>query len=184
MKTLGLPFWLAGGYDTPESLQSALDLGAAGIQVGTAFAYCEDSEMDPTLRQRIVERALAGDITVHTSSTASPTGFPFKVVIEKDTLSEPEIYADRVRLCDIGLLRELYKRPDGNVGYRCAAEPVALYVAKGGNEEDTINRKCLCNNLCATAGFPQHRRDGYVEPPMITAGDTLESISARCIICE
>ena len=176
IKELGLPFWLAGGYDTHEGLQSALDSGAAGIQVGTAFAYCEESGMDAALRQRIVKRVLAGDITVSTSHIASPTGFPFKVVLEKGTLSDPEVYADRERLCDIGLLRHPYKRLDGGVGYRCAAEPVALHLAKGGSEEDTLDRKCLCNNLCATAGYPQHRKDGYVEPPMVTAGDTLKSI--------
>ena len=59
VKTLGLPFWLAGGYDSPEKLRQALDAGAAGIQVGTAFAYCAESGMEETLKGRIVEKALA-----------------------------------------------------------------------------------------------------------------------------
>ena len=39
VKELGLPFWLAGGAGRPGRLQEALDVGAAGIQVGTLFAY-------------------------------------------------------------------------------------------------------------------------------------------------
>src|SRR5208283_6095446 len=43
IRELGLPFWLAGGYGSPEKVREALALGAAGVQVGTAFAYCEES---------------------------------------------------------------------------------------------------------------------------------------------
>ena len=44
-------------------------------------------------------------------------------------------------------------RREGNIGYRCAAEPVANYVAKGGKAEDTVGRKCLCNALLANIGY-------------------------------
>ena len=177
LAALGLPFWLAGGFDSAEGLQRALELGATGIQVGTAFAYCEESGMAPSLRQQVVDDVLSGEVEVHTSATASPTGFPFKIVLEEGTLSEPDVYAQRERVCDVGLLRQPYKRPEGGVGYRCPAEPVHLYVAKGGEAKDTEDRRCLCNNLCATAGFPQHRKDGTAEPPLITAGDGLENIA-------
>ena len=46
-------------------------------------------------------------------------------------------------------------------------------VKKGGKVEETVGRSCLCNNLGATAGFPQRRKDGYVEKPLITTGDDL-----------
>jgi nitronate monooxygenase len=78
---LGLPYWLAGGYGSPEGLQAALDAGAAGVQVGTAFAYCEESGMDPALTAPVIEAVLAGNApNVLTSARVSPTGFPFKVV--------------------------------------------------------------------------------------------------------
>ncbi|MDP4220406.1 MAG: nitronate monooxygenase, partial [Bacteroidota bacterium] len=35
IRELGLPFWLAGDYASPEKLQEALQCGATGIQVGT-----------------------------------------------------------------------------------------------------------------------------------------------------
>src|SRR5450759_911182 len=38
LRELGLPFWLAAEYGSSEKLREALNAGAAGIQVGTAFA--------------------------------------------------------------------------------------------------------------------------------------------------
>jgi NAD(P)H-dependent flavin oxidoreductase YrpB (nitropropane dioxygenase family) len=176
MKKFGLPFWLAGGYDTPEQLQHALDAGAIGIQVGTAFALCEESAMDETLKNRIIQKVFDEEMVVRTDPIVSPTGFPFKVVQLEGTLSDPQIFENRLRLCDIGLLRQIYKQEDGKRLFRCPAEPVDQYLKKGGLLEDTVGRQCLCTNLCATAGYPQHRKDGYVEPPIVTAGDGLVSI--------
>ncbi len=175
MKQLGLPFWLAGGYGNPKQVQAALDAGAAGVQVGTAFSLCDESGMEPELKKRLLRKVLDEEAEVFTSPLVSPTGFPFKVAQLEGTLSDPEAYAARNRICDLGFLRILYKRENGTIGYRCAAEPVDDFVKKGGNAEDTINRSCLCNNLLSTAGFPQTRKDGYVEEPIITSGDDLVS---------
>ncbi len=175
MKQIGLPFWLAGGYGNPKQVQSALDAGAAGVQVGTAFSLCDESGMEPELKKRLLEKVRKEEAEVFTSPLVSPTGFPFKVAQLEGTLSEPDLYGQRNRICDLGFLRILYKREDGKIGYRCASEPVEDFVKKGGVVEDTENRSCLCNNLTATAGFPQVRKDGYVEQPIITSGDDLVS---------
>lgn len=173
MKQLGLPFWLAGGYGNPEQVQQALADGADGVQVGTAFALCEESGLEADLKRRLLRRVLDEEAEVLTSPVVSPTGFPFKVAKLSGTLSEQEVYDARTRICDMGFLRTVYKREDGTFGYRCPAEPVEDYVRKGGKAEDTLGRSCLCNNLGATAGFPQHRQDGWAEPPIITTGDDL-----------
>ena len=97
---------------------------------------------------------------------ASPTGFPFKVATIDGTASQPEVYACRERLCDLSYLRQPYERADGTVGYRCAAEPVHMYVRKGGAVEDTEGRKCLCNGLTATIGpGPDPARTATSRPP-------------------
>jgi nitronate monooxygenase len=49
---LGKPFWLAGGWGTPQRVEEALQLGAAGVQVGTAFAFCEESGPHPRAQAR------------------------------------------------------------------------------------------------------------------------------------
>jgi len=173
MTGLGVPFWLAGGYATRKGFSAALAAGAHGIQVGTAFAFCEESGLDPGLRRRFLAGVLRGDGDVFTDPAASPTGFPFKVAALPGTLSEQAVYAQRPRLCDLGYLRRAYRKADGTLGYRCPGEPVEDYVSKGGKAEDTVGRKCLCNALVANLGLGQRRNDGYEEFPMLTAGDDL-----------
>ncbi|WP_344972625.1 nitronate monooxygenase [Streptosporangium fragile] len=170
---LGLPFWLAGGYGTPEGLARARAAGAAGIQVGSAFALCRESGLDATLRRRLLARAAGGALVVRNDPHASPAGFPFKIADLSGTLSDPDVHADRPRLCDLGHLRTPYRKDDGTVGYRCPAEPVGTYVRKGRPAEETLGRRCLCNGLLAAIGLGQHRPDGYREPPLLTLGQDL-----------
>lgn len=176
IRELGLPFWLAGAYARPERLAEALRLGAAGIQVGTVFAFCEESGVLPELKLAAIRASRAGQAKVFTDPAASPTGFPFKVMQAAGTMSQPEVYAARERLCDLGGLRETYRREDGSVGYRCASEPVDDYVRKGGNAADTVGRMCLCNGLAATVGLGQLQRGG-AEAPIITAGDEVADLA-------
>src|SRR5208283_4295441 len=84
---------------------------------------------------------------------------------------------ERKRVCDLGYLREPYAGQDGRIGYRCAAEPVVNYVAKGGKVDDTVGRKCLCNALMANIGHAQTRNDDAVEPALVTVGDDLNTIA-------
>ena len=177
LRALGVPFWLAGGYGNPKSVRDALRQGAAGVQVGTAFAFTEESGLRPDLKNTLLSQAVTGAGEVFTDPLASPTGFPFKVALLEGTSSTFPIYQERKRVCDLGYLREAYAAPDGKIGYRCAAEPVANYVAKGGNVEDTVGRKCLCNSLMANVGHQQTRKDGYVEPALVTVGDDLNTVA-------
>jgi len=176
LKKLGLPFWLAGSFGEPEKVKQSLEQGAAGVQVGTAFAYCEESGMAEFIKDRVIEKALAGEASIFTDATASPTGFPFKVVNIEGTLSDPKEYEIRQRSCTLGYLRVPYKRPDGTAGYRCPSEPVEQYLRHGGNIEETKGRKCLCNGLMANIGLPQHCANGYVELPLVTSGDDVKNI--------
>jgi nitronate monooxygenase len=114
---------------------------------------------------------------VFTDPLASPTGFPFKVALVEGTSSQLPIYQERKRVCDLGYLREAYVEDEGRMGYRCAAEPVQNYLAKGGKIEDTVGRKCLCNALMANVGHAQMRKDGVAEPPLVTVGDDLNTIA-------
>ena len=172
LATIGLPFWLAGGYGDPDRLREALRSGASGVQVGTAFALCDESAFMPELKRAVVGAALSGDIEVFTDPAASPTGYPFKVVQVGGTLSDAEVYEERRRVCDLGFLREPFKQSDGTVGFRCASEPVNAYVRKGGRREETVGRKCLCNALLAAVGLAQLRRTEY-EPALVTGGDDI-----------
>jgi nitronate monooxygenase len=176
IRELGVPFWLAGGFGSAGRLQAALDEGAAGVQVGTAFACCEESGLHSDYKQLLVRQALMGVARVFTDPMASPTGFPFKVAQIEGTASDPKAYAARPRVCDIGFLREPYRTADGSIGYRCSGEPVTCYVSKGGKMEDSVGRKCICNALVANIGLPQVRNDHRVELAIVTMGDDLKTV--------
>jgi NAD(P)H-dependent flavin oxidoreductase YrpB (nitropropane dioxygenase family) len=176
MRELGLPFWLAGGTGSPEKLKESLDAGAAGIQVGTLFAYCTESGITAENKERVLRQSRREPVPVHTDLRASPTGFPFKVVQLGGTMSSEAVYQARERICDLGYLRNSYRMEDGRLGYRCAAEPIDTFVKKGGTLEDTVGRKCLCNALMADIGYGQVRDGGEAERPLLTSGDDLEHI--------
>jgi nitronate monooxygenase len=176
LRELGVPFWLAGGYGHPEKVREALAQGATGVQVGTAFEFAWESGLNADSKQALMRKVIDGKASVFTDPLASPTGFPFKVARLEETNSEPEMYAERPRICDLGFLREPYRTAEGGIGYRCAAEPVSVYVAKGGKVEDTVGRKCVCNGLLAGIGLPQVRNGKRVERPLITAGDDMFTV--------
>lgn len=172
IRALGIPFYLAGGCAAPGRLAEALAAGASGIQVGTAFAFCDESGIEPDLKRRVLAKNLANEVRVFTDPAASPTSFPFKVVQVEGTISDPEVYESRRRICDLGYLRRAYRKEDGSLGHRCPAEPTDAYVRKGGVAEDTIGRKCICNALFGTIGLPQIDKAGVVEPAILTAGSS------------
>jgi NAD(P)H-dependent flavin oxidoreductase YrpB (nitropropane dioxygenase family) len=167
IRDLGLPFWVAGGAGRPGRLAEVQAQGAVGIQVGTLFAYCDESGLTDKLRRSVIESAARGEVRVRTDARASPTGFPFKVV---EWAGDPATGTKRERICDLGYLRNAYEKPGGGIGYRCASEPEDQFVAKGGDASELAGRKCLCNALLSVIGHPQEREEG-AEPPILTSGD-------------
>lgn len=175
IRDLGRPFWMAGSFGHPDKLKEAISRGATGIQVGTAFAFCDESGILPAVKREIIRLSRAGQVQVFTDPLASPTGFPFKVVALSGSLSDKSVYQQRRRICDLGYLFHLYRRDDGTIGYRCPSEPIEEYTRKGGEAADARQRICICNSLPATVGLPQIRKreDGtlYQEPMLLTAGN-------------
>jgi nitronate monooxygenase len=176
LRELGVPFWLAGGYGSAGKLREALAAGATGVQVGTAFAFCAESGLRDDYKQALLQRAISGEAKVFTNPLASPTGYPFKIARLENTLSEREVYEARPRVCDLGYLREPYRTEAGTIEYRCAGEPLSVYLSKDGKVEDTAGRVCLCNALVANIGLPQVRGGKYVERGVVTSGDDLTEI--------
>ncbi|MDZ4804730.1 MAG: nitronate monooxygenase [Candidatus Eisenbacteria bacterium] len=177
LRELGLPFWLAGGTGSPGGLRRALDAGATGVQVGTLFAFCDESGIEPALKARILTALNRGEVDVITDALASPTDYPFKSL--RMTNDPDDVRrAARTRICDLGYLRTAFSREDGSIRFRCAAEPVEQFVTKGGEESQTHQRRCLCNGLLASIGRGQWRKDGGREPPLITSGSDLVDLRA------
>jgi nitronate monooxygenase len=174
MRELGLPFWLAGGSGSVGAVRAARALGAAGVQVGTLFAFSDESGLTTEYKREVIAGIAAGSVRIRTDPRASPTGYPFKVV---EAIGMARQDDSRERNCDLGYLRVAFRSAPGRIGYRCSAEPVDAYVGKGGVVVDTVGRRCLCNGLTANVGLPQQRGDG-VEPPLITSGDDIAAVAA------
>ena len=170
----GSPFWLAGGYATPEKVKEAISYGAQGVQVGSLFALANESGFTKENRSSILTSLADPTMRVLTDASASPTGFPFKVIQNNQTLSNDNLYKERTRICDLGYLRTMFQREKGGIGYRCPAEPLDNYEFKNGEVEQAQGSKCLCNALMADIGLGQIRPDGRTEISLLTFGSDLD----------
>ncbi len=172
---LGKPFWLAGSYASPGRLAEAKALGATGVQVGSAFALCNESGLREEIKRELRQRIAADVLEIKTSATASPSGFPFQVAQLKGSLSEQCVYESRERVCNMGHLAQAYQKDElegGGIGFRCPGEPIDAFVKKGGIRAETDGKVCLCNGLGAAAGHAHSKRPGG-EPIIVTLGKDL-----------
>ncbi len=186
IQATGLPFWLAGGYGSHSGLAEAQALGACGVQAGSIFAMAEESGMKPDYRSAILNELKSGrdDAALVRTTIFSPTGFSFKVVQIKQTLSEQDVYEDRRRVCDIGLLQQIGLSSAGEDGtrtlfQRCPAGPIDTYINKRGLQRNTEERRCLCNGLLACVGLGQVKEQAgelVEEPAIVTLGDHLDGV--------
>lgn len=171
---LRLPYWLAGDFASPEKLEEAKKMGAVGIQVGSAFALSDESSLDPKIKRVLRKRSYNGDLVVITSAVASPSGYPFQVAQVDGTLSDPDVYKERERDCIYGYLVKPFMDEEGEIDFRCPAEPVDVYVSKkGGKLEDTVGRQCICCGLVAAVN-----RAGEGKPAIVTLGKNQDFVHA------
>ena len=169
VRDLGVPVYVAGCGSTRREFLDWIDRGAYGMQVGSRFALCEESGLRMDLKQAVIRQNAAGGADVLTSDRLSSTGYPFKYVSMPETLSDNGVYMARKRICNKGYLMQSHftTTADGSVKETliCAAMPQEQYVKLGGNPEDTVDRRCLCNALLATAGLGDPN-----EPAIVTLG--------------
>jgi nitronate monooxygenase len=171
MQDLGLPFWLGGGYASPEKIVEAQSFGAVGVQVGSIFALSRESGLREVLKRELIDRIWRGVIRVKTDTHISPTGFPFKVVDIPGTIAGKELLVIRQSVCNQGVLLEPYDLGDNHFGYRCPAEPREIYLFKGGDLRRCSGVSCLCNGLLSATELYDAG-----QPATVTLGDDLSFI--------
>jgi nitronate monooxygenase len=98
-----IPLIAAGGINSPQGVAAALRAGAAGVQVGTAFAVTEECDAHPVFK-RVLAEARPEDIVVF----MSVAGLPARAVrtpwlagyLEKEALLQRR--ARKRRACSLG----------------------------------------------------------------------------------
>jgi nitronate monooxygenase len=75
---LEVPVVAAGGVADAAGVRAAMALGAAGVQVGTAFLCCTEATTSAVHR-----RALAGPDAAHTALTTAFTGRPARGIVNR-----------------------------------------------------------------------------------------------------
>lgn len=180
---LGKPFWLAGGYNSPEKLKQAQAVGAVGVQVGTSFALAQESGLDSVHKGAILKRLQQGatDADLVRTTLFSPTGYPFKVAQLDATLADEGVYNSRVRVCDLGFLEQRGLEKPGPEGerslfQRCPAGPLEDFSRKRGLAFNAEGKRCLCNGLLAAVGLGQVHPTRGAEPAVVTLGNSLEGV--------
>ncbi len=78
LKAVKVPVIAAGGIADARGVAAALALGAAGVQVGTAYLLCPETTTSPIHRA-----ALKSDATRHTALTNVFTGRPARSIVNR-----------------------------------------------------------------------------------------------------
>lgn len=77
-QTSKLPVIAAGGIMDGRGIAAAMELGAAGVQMGTAFILCPESSANPQYRQ-----ALQGERAYRTQISAAISGRPARGMVNR-----------------------------------------------------------------------------------------------------
>ncbi|PLX44355.1 MAG: nitronate monooxygenase [Deltaproteobacteria bacterium] len=136
------PVIAAGGIYNHEDIHRFLDLGAAGVQMGTRFLATEESEASDNFKDALV-RCSEEDIMVATEP-GSPCGLPFRILKESPMLKET-LSGMRKAICDKGYAM---------MGGKCLAKELPERFF------------CICNGLLSSAGY-KGTKD---EPSLYTVG--------------
>lgn len=78
VRAVRCPVIAAGGVADAQGVAAAMALGAAGVQVGTAYLLCPESTITPVHR-----KALKGDAARHTALTNLFTGRPARGIVNR-----------------------------------------------------------------------------------------------------
>ncbi|MFL6515217.1 MAG: NAD(P)H-dependent flavin oxidoreductase [Chthoniobacterales bacterium] len=78
VKAVAVPVVAAGGIADAKGVAAALDLGAAGVQIGTAYLLCTESTITPLHRS-----ALKSEAARHTAVTNVITGRPARGIVNR-----------------------------------------------------------------------------------------------------
>lgn len=132
-----MPIIAAGGVYTHEDIQMYLDMGCAGVQMGTRFLATHESGANEQYKKALVE-ATEQDIEL-ASKPGSPCGMLFRV-LKQSPFYQEALKRERAPKCDKGYL-----------------------LNKGNCPSKYENEKtfCICNGLLASIDLNTNEKELY-----------------------
>jgi nitronate monooxygenase len=130
-----IPVIVAGGIYTHEDIVRFLNMGAAGVQMGTRFLATEESSAPEAYKQAVVTAKDEDIIVAH--RPGSPCGLPFRVI------KQSPMY--------VSALKRL-RKPKCDKGYVLLKDADGKYTICGAKESNE-NFFCICNGLLSSAGY-------------------------------
>lgn len=149
------PVIAAGGIYHKADITRMLELGAAGVQIGTRFLATEESGATPEFKQAVV--ACGPDDIVVAVTPGSPCQLPFRVLNTCGMFVE-SVEGKRKAKCD-----KHYLLRDG----KCLAK------------DDPNSYFCICNGLLCAAGI-----GGMGEKPLYTVGSNAARVDRIMTVAE
>jgi nitronate monooxygenase len=134
---LPIPVFAAGGVYTHEDIKRYIDMGCAGVQMGTRFLATHESGANDAYKKMLIE-ATEDDIEL-ADRPGSPCGMLFRV-LKQSPFYQEAIARTRAPKCDKGYLL--------NKGY-CPSK------------EDNEKTFCICNGLLAATNCNKNEKDLY-----------------------
>ena len=119
--TIDAPILLAGGQWDGADLMQALQLGAAGIQLGTRFFFCAESPLDASIKERILNFNSKRPLTTSLASVSSTLNMRF---IQNKPFSQAQT---------TGLIQEVFQDKEkvfalSEAFYQEQDKPILLYA--------------------------------------------------------
>lgn len=134
------PVIAAGGIYDHADIRRFLELGAAGVQLGTRFLVAEESSA--TLDYKLAAiAAVAADLVVATDP-GSPCGLPFRL-ISSSSMFRQALQRQHLPLCDKGYV--LQRDKEG-------------HFTQCPSRIDANRHFCICNGLLNSAGYQDDPR--------------------------
>ena len=131
---------------SPSGCETALEAGAAGVQVGTLFALCRESGL-----RRPAARGSSCTGCATARSRCAPTPRRPRPASRSRSPQLPGTLVRRRRCTRPGrgcatsaTCASRTPAPDGQVGYRCPAEPVDVFIRKGGDRRGRRRARSAC----------------------------------------
>ena len=177
LRALGVPFWLAGGYGSAG--KAARGAGRRGGRAG-GNRVCLQPRIGHAGRP---EAAAPGPGRCrHGRGVYRSAGLAHRLSLQGGAarghfVGSANVYEERKRVCDLGYLREPYAAGEARSATAAPRSRWTIMWPRAARSRTRWGANACATRCWPTSGYAQTRKDGAVEPALVTVGDDLNTIA-------